>query len=246
MGKTKIYILLIATLLIFSGAFGKSQKATAMNGGFTGVETFSDFKTGIGNDNAHVQKNLAGNTSENKELVLWYKQPAANWNEALPIGNGRLGAMVYGIPEQENIQLNEETLWGGGPHRNDNPNANGILDEIRQLLFDGKYKEAHDMANGNIISKIAHGMPYETVGNLLMNFEGHDRYTNYYRELDISDAVSRTSYTVDGVDFQREVFTSIVDQVLVIRLSASKKGKISFLYDIETEAGQTIILTRKL
>ena len=161
-------------------------------------------------------------------LKLWYDAPAANWNEALPIGNGRLGAMVFGIPEQEIIQLNEETLWGGGPHRNDNPDARGILKKIQQLLFDGKYKEAHELANANIITKIAHGMPYETAGNLRLNFEGHDQYSDYYRELDIENAVSKTSYTVNGVAYQREVFTSFTDQVIVIRLTASKNGKISF------------------
>ncbi len=161
-------------------------------------------------------------------LKLWYDTPAANWNEALPIGNGRLGAMVFGIPDQENIQLNEETLWGGGPHRNDNPDAKAILDEIRQLLFDGKYEEAHKLANAKIISKVAHGMPYETAGNLRLNFEGHDNYSDYYRELDIENAVTKTTYTVDGVDFQREVFTSFTDQVIVIKLTASEKGKINF------------------
>ncbi|WP_241664746.1 glycoside hydrolase family 95 protein [Seonamhaeicola maritimus] len=161
-------------------------------------------------------------------LKLWYNAPAADWNEALPIGNGRLGAMVYGIPDQENIQLNEGTLWAGGPHRNDNSETKEILGEIRQLLFEGKYKEAHTLANAKIISKTSHGMNYETVGNLRLNFEGHDSFSNYHRELDLEKAVNRMSYTVDGVQYQREVFTSFTDQVIVIRLTASEKGKISF------------------
>ena len=186
-------------------------------------------------------------------LKLWYDAPAANWNEALPIGNGRLGAMVYGIPAEENIQLNEETLWAGGPHRNDNPDAKEILGEIRQLLFDGKYKEAHNLANAKIISKTSHGMNYETVGNLRLNFIGHTNFTNYYRELDIEKAVAKTVYTVDGVEYTREVFTSFPDQVLVIKLSASKKGKISFtagmdrpkpaVVHIETEGNSVLRMT---
>ncbi|MDW7695866.1 glycoside hydrolase family 95 protein [Flammeovirgaceae bacterium SG7u.111] len=171
---------------------------------------------------------MQADVDQPSSLKLWYDAPAANWNEALPIGNGRLGAMVFGIPDQENIQLNEETLWSGGPHRNDNPEAKEVLEEIRQLLFDGKYKEAHDLANANIISKISHGMNYETVGNLRLNFEGHANYSDYYRELDIENAVAKTSYTVDGVVYTREVFTSFTDQVLIIRLTASEKGKLSF------------------
>ena len=182
---------------------------------------------------------------QQNNLILWYNAPAADWNEALPIGNGRLGAMVYGIPDKENIQLNEETLWAGGPHRNDNPDSKEILGEIRKLLFDGKYKEAHDMANGNIITKISHGMPYETVGNLRLNFDGHDKYSDYYRELDIENAVSRTSYTVDGVKYQREVFTSFTDQVIVIRLTANKKGKISFTAGMDRPAPSVVNVSAK-
>ena len=176
-------------------------------------------------------------------LKLWYDAPATDWNEALPIGNGRLGAMVYGIPGQENIQLNEGTLWAGGPHRNDNPDAKGSLDEIRQLLFDGKYKEAHNLANAKIISTTSHGMNYETVGNLRLNFSNQDEYSNYNRELDITDAVNRTSYTVDGVKYQREIFTSFTDQVIVIRLTASEKGKISFSAGMDRPAPTVVNVT---
>ncbi len=193
--------------------------------------------------------------SKETNLKLWYNAPAKNWNEALPIGNGRLGAMVFGIPAQENIQLNEETLWAGGPHNNNNPDAKEILTEIRQLLFDGKYKEAHNLANAKIISKTSHGMNYETVGNLRLNFKGHEEYSDYYRELDIEDAVNRTSYTVDGVKYEREVFTSFTDQVMVIRLTASEKGKISFsagmdrpvptVVEVKTEGNNILTMTGK-
>ncbi|QXP57530.1 glycoside hydrolase family 95 protein [Cellulophaga sp. HaHa_2_95] len=167
-------------------------------------------------------------SQENKGLKLWYDAPASDWNEALPIGNGRLGAMVFGTPAQENIQLNENTLWAGGPHRNDNPKSKEALPEIRTLLFEGKFSEAHKLANEKFISEISAGMPYETVGNLRLNFPGHESYTNYSRVLDLENAVNTITYTVDGVQFKRELFTSFTDQVIVIKLSASKKGEISF------------------
>ena len=164
----------------------------------------------------------------NNKNKLWYNAPATDWNEALPLGNGRLGAMVFGNPVNENIQLNENTLWAGGPHRNDNAAAKASLSEIRTLLFDKKYTEAHRLADKDFISKKSHGMPYETVGNLRLNFEKHDNFSNYHRELDIENAVNTTTYTVDGVNYKREIFTSFADQVIVIKLSASENGKISF------------------
>lgn len=182
---------------------------------------------GCGQSNESNPKKSPVKTNKNS-LKLWYDAPAANWNEALPIGNGRLGAMVFGNPVNENIQLNENTLWSGGPHRNDNPLAKEALPKIRKLIFEGKYKEAHNMANDKFISKTAHGMPYETVGNLRLNFKEHNEFSNFYRELDIEKAIAKTSYTVDGVNFEREVFTSFTDQVIVIKLTASEKGKINF------------------
>ncbi|MDW7691209.1 glycoside hydrolase family 95 protein [Flammeovirgaceae bacterium SG7u.111] len=180
---------------------------------------------------------------QESQLKLWYDAPAANWNEALPIGNGRLGAMVFGIPAQENIQLNENTLWSGGPHRNDNPDAKEALAEIRQLLFEGNYMDAHKLANSNFISKTSHGMPYETVGNLRLEFDDHSDFSNYYRDLDIENAIAKTSYTVDGVDFQREVFTSFPDQVIVIRLTASENGKISFSAGMDRPAPSKVVVS---
>ena len=102
----------------------------------------------------------------NTLLKLWYNQPAKQWVEALPIGNGRLGAMVFGNPAQEEIQLNENTVWAGQPYRNDNPDAKEALPKVRQLIFEGKYKEAQDLVNRKFISRNSQGMPYQTVGNL--------------------------------------------------------------------------------
>jgi len=183
--------------------------------------------------------------NENKEnkLKLWYDTPSSNWNEALPLGNGRLGAMVFGIPYEENIQLNELTLWSGGPGDNNNPEAKKYLKEIRTLLFEGKYGEAHNLANSKFITRISNGMPYETVGNLRLKFSGHEHYSNYYRELNIEDAVARTSYTVDGVEFKREAFTSFTDQVVVIRLTASEKGKINFTATMDRPKPSVVSIT---
>jgi len=168
------------------------------------------------------------NTSYSGNLKLWYTKPAQNWNEALPLGNGRLGAMVYGNPAKEEIQLNENTLYSGSPNRNDNPDAKEALPEVRRLIFEGKYKEAQDLANEKIITKTSHGAAYQTIGSLRLNFEGHEHYSDFYRDLDIEKAVATTTYKVDGVVYKREVFTSFPDQVVVIRLTADQKGAISF------------------
>ncbi|MBK7106247.1 MAG: glycoside hydrolase family 95 protein [Ignavibacteriae bacterium] len=161
-------------------------------------------------------------------LKLWYDKPAKQWIEALPIGNGRLGAMVYGDPQNEIIQLNESTVWAGQPHRNDNLEAKEALPIVRKLLFEGKSKEAQDIINQKFISKNSHGMPYQTVGNLNLTFPNHSNYKNYYRELNIENAISTTIYEVDGVTFKREILSSFPDQVIVLRISASENEKINF------------------
>ncbi|MBK8657256.1 MAG: glycoside hydrolase family 95 protein [Haliscomenobacter sp.] len=162
-------------------------------------------------------------------LKLWYNQPAGMvWENALPIGNGRLGAMVYGNVAQETIQLNEHTVWSGGPNRNDNPAALASLPEIRKLIFEGKQKEAEKLANQTIITKTSHGQMFQPVGSLHLTFEGHDTFSNYYRELDIERALTRTSYDVGGVTYTRETLASFPDRVIAMRLTASQPGRLSF------------------
>lgn len=165
------------------------------------------------------------------KLKMWYDKPATVWNEALPVGNGRLGAMIYGDPVTERIQLNEETFWSGGPSRNDNPRALEALPEIRQLIFEGKYQEAEKMVNENMMTQ-RNGSMYQVVGNLELNFDGHQDYTNYYRELDLEQAMFTTTYQVEGVTFKREVFASQPDQVIVVRLTADKRGKLNFAAEL--------------
>jgi alpha-L-fucosidase 2 len=172
---------------------------------------------------------FAGKAQQPKTLKLWYKQPAGTtWTNALPVGNGRLGAMVYGNPQQDVIKLNESTVWSGGPNRNDNPDARAALPTIRQLIFAGKQTEAQKLAAETIETKKSNGMKYQPVGNLLLNFPGHQTYTDYYRELDIEKAITTTAYTVDGVRYTRQVLASVPDQVIAIRLTADKPNKLSF------------------
>jgi alpha-L-fucosidase 2 len=167
--------------------------------------------------------------AQRTELKLRYDRPSGKvWEAALPVGNGRLAAMVYGNPENELIRLNENTVWSGSPNRNDNPHALAALPEIRQLIFDGKMKEASGMAAKNIQAEKINGMCYQPVGDLELAFPGHDQYTGYTRELDLQTAVAATSYTVNGVKYTRQVFTSIPDQAIIIQLTANKPGSITF------------------
>ncbi len=161
-------------------------------------------------------------------MKLWYNHPAQQWVEALPIGNGRLGAMIYGDPYKEKIQLNENTIWAGSPNRNDNPDALKALPMVRKLIFEGKYKEAQDLVNKNFISKTSQGCPYQTAGELNLYFPANQNYSNYYRELDIKNAVESTRYKVNGVNYQSTAFASFSDQVIIVRYTADKPGSINF------------------
>ena len=161
------------------------------------------------------------------ELKLWYSRPAAVWTEALPLGNSRLGVMVYGGTDDEELQLNEETMWGGGPYRNANPKALKALPQIRQLVFERRYREAQAMVAQNFETP-RNGMPYQTIGSLMLHFPGHESATDYYRDLDIEKAIATTSYRVRGVNYNREIFTSFVDNVIVVRLTADKPKALSF------------------
>ncbi len=167
--------------------------------------------------------------SQQQGLKLWYNTPAGTtWENALPIGNGRLGAMVYGNVDTETIQLNEHTLWSGGPNRNDNPLALDSLDALRQLIYKGKQKEAEQLANKVILSKKSQGQMFEPAGALHLSFTGHDNFSNYYRELDIERAVAKTVYKAADITYTREVFASLPQRVIVMHLTASKPGNISF------------------
>lgn len=191
------------------------------------------------------------NPKPESALRLWYTQPAnstttdaqqgwgndAEWLKALPVGNGFLGAMVYGDVNKERIQLNEKSLWSGSPDDNNNPEAAKSLDQIRQLLFEGKYKEADALANKTQVCKgVGSGYgngstaPYgcfQTLGDLWLDFGKTSAYSNYIRELDLNQGIARVSYNQDGVNFKREIFVSYPDRAIVIHLSANKKGALN-------------------
>ena len=159
--------------------------------------------------------------------VLWYDEPAATWTEALPIGNSRLGAMVFGSPAADRLQLNEETIWAGRPNNNANPEALEYLPKVRQLVWEGKYKEAQDLATAHVQAKTNSGMPYQPFGDLYISFPNAVGYSDYYRELSLDSARVVTRYTANGVTYKREYISSLADNVIAIHLTASKKGMIT-------------------
>ena len=169
---------------------------------------------------------------------LWYNQPAQTWTQALPVGNGVIGGMVFGTPAVEHIQINEETIWAGQPNNVVNPNAKKALPKVRQLIFEGKYKEAQDLANAQVMPNAAGqnmGMPYQPFGDLYIAMPGHADYQNYERWLDLDNAKSIVRYKVDGVEYEREVITPLGgNHVIAIHLTASEKGKITFTANMTT------------
>jgi len=167
-------------------------------------------------------------------LVLWYEQPAKQWTEALAVGNGRLGGMIFGGKEAERIQFNEDTLWVGEPHDYAHPGAKEHLATIRRLLFEGKQREAQSLAQKEFMSLPLRQMPYQPFGDLELSFAGHDAAVDYRRDLDIDSATASVSYRVGGVAYRREVFVSAPDDALVVRLRADKPGALSFAAKLST------------
>lgn len=177
----------------------------------------------------------------NSKNRLWYNRPAAYWEEALPLGNGRLGAMVSGSVAIDTIQLNEDTFWGQSPNSNYNANARNVLSQVQELIFNKDYASAQKLAIPNWMSKGSHGAQYQAAGCVLVGFPGH-RYNDdewgatpdakdvqgYVRDLDLSRAVATTTYVADGVTYTREVFTSFTDNVTIMRIEASEPGKLDF------------------
>lgn len=174
-----------------------------------------------------------------QNLKLWYQQPAKTWVEALPVGNSSMGAMVYGGTSREELQLNEETLWGGGPYRNDNPKALESLAEVRNLIFSGKTMDSQNLIDQTFYTG-RNGMPYQTIGSLIIEAPGHEKAKNYYRDLDLERAVATTCYQVDGVNFQREVFASFPDRVIIVRFTADKPGELNFKVSYDSPLQSTV------
>lgn len=170
---------------------------------------------------------------------IWYKSPAQNWNEALPVGNGRLGGMVFGHPTHEEIQLNEDSVWYGGPRDRHNPDALKHLDKIRKLLRTGKIAEAEELAALALSGTPETQRHYEPLGNLFMIMtNGDSEVTAYQRKLDLETAIQTVTFEQEETLFKREVFASYPDQVMVIRLEASDSGKLSFLTYLDRGQGR--------
>ena len=165
---------------------------------------------------------------QTNELKLWYQQPAAKWTEALPVGNGRLGAMVFGGVDDEHIQFNEDTLWTGHPHDYANSNALAVLPTIRQLLEAGKNLEAAGLAKTNLLGIPVRQKAYQPFGDLHLQFAGGGSAVDYRRELDLSSAIDSVNYRVGDVTYRRDAFASYPDQAIVTHVSASQPGQVSF------------------
>ena len=171
-------------------------------------------------------------------MELWYKQPAIIWEEALPIGNGRLGAMVFGGVNDETIQLNEETVWAGEPGNNILPSIKDELPAIRKLIFGGNYAEAQAIANEHLPRRAGdnnnYGMCYQPVGNLKIAFQNESAVTNYSRYLDIANALAGVTYKIGDVTYKREIIASLSDDIIALKISADKPASVSFSIAIDS------------
>ena len=203
-----------------------------------------------GNSDAMVEFKGQAQAPQEK-LCLWYRQPAKQWVEALPIGNGRLAAMVFGGINVERLQLNEDTLWAGGPYNPANPEAPSALPEARRLIFEGKYAEAERLIGQKMMAKPLRQMPYQPVGDFILEFPEVKQVSDYIRKLDLDTAIASVSYQVNDVTYERQVFSSPVDNVIIMRLASSKPGALNFTArfrtpqtaNVSVEDSDTLVLT---
>jgi alpha-L-fucosidase 2 len=166
-------------------------------------------------------------TEDWEHMKLWYRQPAKEWTEALPVGNGRLGAVVFGTVATEHLQLNEDTVWAGHPLERDRAGAYQYLDQARRLIFEGKYTDAQRLVQREFMGERLI-RSYQTLGDLTLQFPEAPTVTDYRRELDLDTAIASVGYKSGEVRFTREVFSSPVDQCIVVRLSSDRPGQITF------------------
>ena len=184
---------------------------------------------------------IATLTMEAQQHLLWYDKPATHWLQALPIGNSHLGAMIYGDVKTEEIQLNEETFWSGSPYYNNSLESKEHLQEVRQLIFEGKEKEASNLIDQYFI-KGPHGMRFLPVGSVKLAFHRKDDTSSYRRQLNLGTAIATTQYTLDGVTYRRTCFASQADNAVVMRIEASQKGVLAFNvnFDSPLEATRSV------
>ena len=176
---------------------------------------------------------------------LWYDKPAANWNEALPVGNGFIGAMIFGNVQNERIQLNESTIWGGGPNNTIDSGAKPYITRVRSLLAGKQYTEAQALANSKLGPKGNSGMPYQLAGDLYISLPGTDSVSDYYRDLDIGNATAVVRYTMNGVHYKREYFTSFGRNVMMVRFTADQPGKISCKVKLQSPLRSSVTINEK-
>ena len=186
----------------------------------------------------------ASASTPSSPLVLWYDHPAAKWVGALPIGNGRLGGMVFGGITNEHLQFNEDTLWTGHPHEYQHEGASKYLPQMRQLLFDGKQKEAEDLAMREFMSVPLHQKAYQPFGDVHLLFPDQTNVTHYCRELDLNRAVATVSFDANRVHYLRELFASHPHQVVVWRISTDKPGKVRFTAKMDSPHKRSQVLSR--
>jgi alpha-L-fucosidase 2 len=196
------------------------------------------------------KQNITPPEAINPSQTLWYNKPSSGWNEALPVGNGRIGGMVYGGLENDTIQFNEETLWTGRPHEYAHKDAYKYFGKLRHLLWSGKQEEAQELGNAHFMSQPFGQQAYQPFGDVLLTFPGHGKAVNYQRSLDLEKAISSVFYEVDGVTFKREVFSSFPGQAMVIHVEAGKNGALNFVagldcphndYDIKVKGNEIIL-----
>ena len=187
-----------------------------------------------------MAKNVQGRPADLSHWGLWYDEVAgSDWTAALPIGNGRLGGMIFGEVVNDRIQLNEDTLWTGQPNDPSRTTAKNYLAQVRNEIFYGDRDTAQDIYNNNMMGT-HQGQAYQTVGNLYLNFSGHSSYSDYTRQLDLDTAVARTRYTSGGVTYTREYFASPVDQLVIIRITADQTASISFTASMDTPMSASV------
>jgi alpha-L-fucosidase 2 len=168
------------------------------------------------------------NKKFNPATLLWYNQPAAKWEEALPVGNGRLGAMVFGKVNEERIQLNEDTYWTGGPYSTVRKDGYKSLPEIQKLVFEGKSIQAHTLFGRTMMGYPVEQQKYQSLADLYLSFSNQDKYTDYKRWLDLETGVTGCEYKSNGINYRREIFSSAPGQVIAIRITADQSSSISF------------------
>ena len=196
------------------------------------------------NPSSHIPKSevalmIKGSTeAPQNPWKLWYQKPAENWEtQALPVGNGRIGGMVFGGVPRERIQLNEDSLWAGGRQDRINPEGLKALPKVRELMFAGKNEEAAELAGKTMMGVPPTVESYEPLGDLFLEVPAMREITDYHRGLDLNTAIADVEYTSGTVSFRREVFSSVPDQVLVVRLTSTEKGRVSFEAGLTRETG---------